>query len=1273
MAENSIEVVLDHLKKIKCGGDMNSVRIDQMETLEMELRFFKTFINYSDTLVPNVFFMVKMKKKAQLIEVMFYSVHGETETTTYLNVESLVSQLREFVEGNTSSRLNYELDDFHLLEYMDYLNKNLNDALRYLVKSGRVLIKEIKMLQKKMRYLRYLYGTELNSYVDHEKLKGLRTRIQFMAENVGHFCLSIWVYNDDADLKEDEEDVDLKEDEDDADLKEDEDDADLKEDENDTDKDLEEDGDDTFCFEIKPPYLLFLVVLVELEMKKIFLSELKASKLTRSRTFKDKKLPKIFLDHLRSLLVYLRDKKPKKFITNVSAQNIDDVIEFLLVFLGEVPNDVINEKRLNEALEMIGVLVGDILCVVQMLPVGSTIREDTNKILEKIEDLKARVETYYKSLKFIPSHEFPTVGGLSFVDSLLRKLNEMLKSETGLGFMMKPHIGILEKELSSLTYVFKDAAKVQHEHEVLKDFQKYTVSLAYEAEVAIDFILVQYNVLEHCFCSLPGIIKEIKHIYTEVTKMWSKNLSVRPYSVVELSKHLPIEYSNLMNDEEIVGFEKAEETISHHLTRGTNKLDAIPIVGMGGQGKTTCARKLYNNVSIVHHFDVRAWCIISQTYNRRELLQVIFSQVIGSKDNGDKDDVLAKLLRRSLMSKRYLIVLDDMWDCMAWDDLRLCFPDDGNRSRIVITTRLEKVGAHVMHHIDPYFLPFLTPEESCQLLQKKVFQQEGCPPELQNVSLALAKRCKGLPLVVILAAGIIKRNKVDESWWREVQKALFSYLDCETEDYSRASMLLSYDNLPDYLKPCLLYMGMFPEDVSIRVSKLISLWIAEGFIQNSESGRLMEEEAEGYLMDLIHSNVVMVSTRGYNSKVKYCHVHDVVLHFCLEKSREEKFMLVVKANRYQFRPYDWNENRVSFSFNNERSKFASLRSKTRTKTFYQHLRSLIMTNGVGYEWNPFRHDVYQLILVKVLDLSSHSVALLRSAQLQPLIHLKYLAVNTLSFSFHPEFHLPHLETLFLNCHCASTLLPAIFWKMEKLRHVEISSAEFDLENNKQGIFEECSKLENLRTLGNVVFPIDQVDSPDVLSRRCPNLQELHISVNGDNDSAEICLKLESFKQLHILRLNFIKSSQDVSKLQLPSNLKKLVLYRIHIESMIPVIAGLPNLEYLQLAGGDLIQSKEWSLGDITLHKLKLLKLVSLGISRWDASEESFPQLETLVIKRCDELEEIPISFAYISTLKLVKLIQYKNKFLEASAERIKEEVEAIEGCDRLNLIIMEDS
>lgn len=170
--------------------------------------------------------------------------------------------------------------------------------------------------------------------------------------------------------------------------------------------------------------------------------------------------------------------------------------------------------------------------------------------------------------------------------------------------------------------------------------------------------------------------------------------------------------------------------------------------------------------------------------------------------------------------------------------------------------------------------------------RKKVFQKEDCPPEPQDACLAVAEKCKGLPLVIILVAGIIKRKKMDASWWHEVRDALFDYLDRESGEYSLSTMQLSYDHLPDYLKPCLVYMGMFPEDARIPVSKLINLWIAEGFVQNIGSGRLMEEAAEDYLMDLISSNLVMVSWRRYNGKIKYCQVHDVVLHFCLEKIEE---------------------------------------------------------------------------------------------------------------------------------------------------------------------------------------------------------------------------------------------------------------------------------------------------------------------------------------------------------------------------------------------------
>ncbi|PHT39208.1 hypothetical protein CQW23_22781 [Capsicum baccatum] len=1124
MVQNEIDDALDQLGMIKSGGDLSSIEVDQIEKLELRLRFLRTFIKYKNVLLPDS--LVKITRTAQqTVEKLDFGKIPD-ECRTNINMERLVSQLQEFVEGNTSSMYNFEMDDSDPTKYMDYLDKNLNDLLRLLLhvpdpdmtKEVKILKKKLTYIQKRMRFIRYLYGTEINGCVGHEKLKGLRTQIQLMAETVGHFYLSL-CYDEDHTLV-------------------------------------------SSC--------LCLIVLVELEMKKIFRGELKASKFTQSKTFREKKLPKGFSHHLNSLLVYLRNKKLKNF---ASAQDIDVAIEFLLVSLSDVPNHVINGKRLNEVLEKIGVVVGDILCV---------IKEDANKIddamiqiLEKIEDLKADAEERYKSLKYSPSDEFPTVGGLSFLHSFLRKLIDTLKSESSSDFMMKPYIGTLDEDLSYLTSVFRDVAKVHHkDEEILKDLQRRTVNLAYEAEVSIDSILVQYNALSHFFCSLPAIIKENKQILAKVKEMSFQNLPLKPFSVVEPSKHLPTHRSNPVNDEEIVGFENESEKIIQYLIRGTHEIDVVPIVGMGGQGKTTIARKVYNNGSIVYHFDVRAWCIISQSYNRRDLLQEIFSQVTGKEDKGDKEDIIADELKKSLMGKRYLIVLDDMWDGKAWDDLRLSFPDVGNRSRIVITTRLEEVAKQVKHHIDPYSLPFLTSDDSLKLLQIKVFQQESCPPSLQDVSKAVAERCKGLPLVIVLVFGIIKRNKMEASWWHEVKHSLVSY----------------------------------------HVSELISLWIVECFVQNTEESGRLEETAEGYLNDLISSNVVMVSGRRYNGKVKYCQVHDVVLHFCLNKSREEKFILAVKGNPNRFQSSRWKDRRVSFNFTDELFSLGS-------KTFRQRLRSVIMTHeGNSCDRMSFS-QFSDMRLVKVLDLDCPDEAQIWLDIFRPLIHLKYLAVHSI-LDYDWVLNLPHLETL----------------------------------------------IES-----RVV--IKEADNLDVLLRKCPNLQQLGISfmkaptddsTSGEDDYAKpFRINMESHTQLQSLSLFFPGS--PVLGLQLPSNLKKLVLSRVPVDTAIYFIAGLPILEYLQLVCFH--KSKEWCIPtDITFHKLKLLKLVNLGTTTWDASEESFPQLEKLVISFCCKLEEIPLSFADIPTLKQVKLIGPCADSLEASAVRIKEDVIENEGNNRIEII-----
>ncbi|CAN4091235.1 unnamed protein product [Withania somnifera] len=719
-------------------------------------------------------------------------------------------------------------------------------------------------------------------------------------------------------------------------------------------------------------------------------------------------------------------------------------------------------------------------------------------------------------------------------------------------------------------------------------------------------------------------------------------------------------------DEEIVGFEESTYELTRHLIGGIKGLDVLPIVGMGGQGKTTCAKKLYNNDSIVSHFDLRAWCIISQTYNRRDLLQEIFSQITGIKDKGDKADELADMLKKRLKWKRYLIVLDDMWDNIAWDCLRLSFPDDGNRSRIIVTTRSEEICFLVKHHSDPHYLPFLTPEESSTLLQRKVFQKESFPDELYDVSLAVAQKCKGLPLVVILVAGVVKKKKMEASWWREVETALFSYLH-GTKEYSMGTMQLSYDNLPVHIRPCLLYLGMFPEDHEIPVFKLIQLWIAEGFVQHVESARL-EEVAEGYLTDLISSNLVMVSKRWYHGKVKYCQVHDIVLDFCLWKGKEEEFMSVFRGHPSQFRPSDWEENRVGFYFHFDRD---GLVGSETGKPFNQQLRSVI-ASGVGFlGWNAFP-QISKLRLLRVLDLSSFTMHYLSSATFNQLVHLNYLAVRTGVIDFQPETLLFNLRTLIVCGLELDIVLPATFWKMVMLRQFDIDRVELDfhyLDDSEQQITEESSKLENLKLLRRVrLSPQDVHDWVDMLSRRCPNLEEICICIRPSG--GRTCnFELQGLTQLQTLE---ISSYVILPGFQLPSTLKKLTLQMPLITTeTVSMIAKLPSLEYLKLEKSE-FESEQWCLGEITFHKLKILKLMSLDISTWDASEESFPQLKILVISWCWKLGEIPLSFVDIQTLKQIKLIQCKNKSLEASTRQIKDEIEANEGIDRLNLII-EDS
>ncbi|KAK4719031.1 hypothetical protein R3W88_017369 [Solanum pinnatisectum] len=85
------------------------------------------------------------------------------------------------------------------------------------------------------------------------------------------------------------------------------------------------------------------------------------------------------------------------------------------------------------------------------------------------------------------------------------------------------------------------------------------------------------------------------------------------------------------------------------------------------------------------------------------------------------------------------------------------------------------MAKHLQHHSDPYSLSFLTSKESWELLEKKVFRGESCPPDLLEAGPQVALHCKGLPLVVVLIAGIIAEMEKEASLWLKVANDLSSF------------------------------------------------------------------------------------------------------------------------------------------------------------------------------------------------------------------------------------------------------------------------------------------------------------------------------------------------------------------------------------------------------------------------------------------------------------------------------------------------------------------
>ncbi|KAL2515307.1 Disease resistance RPP8-like protein 3 [Forsythia ovata] len=760
---------------------------------------------------------------------------------------------------------------------------------------------------------------------------------------------------------------------------------------------------------------------------------------------------------------------------------------------------------------------------------------------------------------------------------------------------------------------------------------------AYKAEDIIESHMTD----RICEESAKKVIKEIDSIKKSVEKIEEEGDFQDQQQQIRSTLHVGSSRNAPGGKSVVVGFDDDMLEIKTRLISGSSDLQTAALVGMGG--------------------------IVSQNYNLQEILLSLLdcTKKLSNEMHNGSIDKLVEIIYKTLKRRRYLIVMDDVWDTKFWDDasVKSVFPNDKNGSRIMLTTREEKVAFSANSCPPLHRMHLLDEELSWKLFCEKVFGDYCCPRELEEIGTKIIQHCNGLPLAIVVIGGLLSKLSRTQHDWKNVAENLSSIITSNDERYSKI-LSLSYNNLPHHLKGCFLYMEVFPEDSNICVSTLIKLWIAEGFIKLVKFKRL-EDMAEEYLLDLIERSLVMISKKSSIGKIKACKIHDLLRDLLQSEAERERFFHVI-GRRLDCLPQGTSVRRLSF---HEELLFSP-----------KILSSSLPRSILNF------HDAMSILSKKVINLRLIRVLHMDEAcpsnkpgpvNLRYFTTTKYRDDSGWQLSLESIFKFRNLQTLHFRYHYLAVYslsiprldLPPEIWKMTQLRHVQLEAivnlpdlpcAEIEGENS-------VIVLENLQTLS---FIADFRCTVEVL-KRIPNLKKLGIYYGDEPmDWGYYCLNnLVYLDKLEALKCFFYgESPYFLKNVTFPESLKKLTLVNGYIPwEDITIVGSLPNLQVLKLKGYA-FDGQEWEPNEGEFLQLKYLLLENINIKYWRASSIHFPKLERLFINSCRYLEEIPSSIGEITTLQHIEVHDCRDS-LVTSAKEIQETQQSY-GNDDLQIRIL---
>ncbi|CAN6339077.1 unnamed protein product [Urochloa humidicola] len=609
--------------------------------------------------------------------------------------------------------------------------------------------------------------------------------------------------------------------------------------------------------------------------------------------------------------------------------------------------------------------------------------------------------------------ELATVG----LRTLLPKLAELLQEEYNLHKGPREDIHFLSRELGAIHATVCRVEDVPREQldEMFRLWARQVRELSYNAEDIVDTFIVRVqlglepprgfinkvfskvNILDTKATARREITKEIKGIKERLREVAALRDRYKiddiapPKNTHSVDPRITALFTQVA---EIVGIEEAKEEVIKILTEGYGgeQIRIVSIVGSGGLGKTTLAKVVYDEIK--RDFDCTAFVSMSRNPDQKKLLKDILYELDKDKfgDNYHRTNVqqLIDLVHQFLRIKRYLIVIDDIWDITSWKVLRMAMIPNNMRSVIITTTRnidvAEEVGG------DYYRLQPLSSESSEVLFYRRIFgSKDKCPVQILEVSKKILKKCGGVPIAIITTASLLATKSDDIKVWNDVCDSIGSGLGRNPGmDVMRKILILSYDDLPSHLKICLLYLSIFPEHYEIPKNQLIWRWVAEGFVQRDKQDQSFFKNGERYFNQLLRRSLIEPADMDMGGTPLACRVHDTVLDLVVSLSREESFITTVLGDgkhSVDINQVRWLSLRSSYNTTWSATNMPKLRSLTIFESDSMFEPDGVVTNPTPYL--PHCH------LLRVLDLREFKLKNLASLGfLGSLSHLRYLGLST---------------------------------------------------------------------------------------------------------------------------------------------------------------------------------------------------------------------------------------------------------------------------------------